>query len=120
MKRDKVATMALAVLALVVLAGCKEEVAKTDPVRPVRVFVVPEGTTPAIRTFPGKVEATREASLAFRISGQLVRLDVNEGDYVKKGQLIAMLDQRDHQSAVADLRARLAGARRAQGSPAHL
>jgi len=111
MKRDKVATMALAVLALVVLAGCKEEVAKTDPVRPVRVFVVPEGTTPAIRTFPGKVEATREASLAFRISGQLVRLDVNEGDYVKKGQLIAMLDQRDHQSAVADLRARLAGAR---------
>lgn len=103
--------LALIVLAMVALTGCKEDVTRADPVRPVRVFVVREGTTPAIRTFPGKVEATREASLAFRISGQLVRLDVNEGDYVKKGQLIAMLDQRDHQTAVADLRARLAGVR---------
>ncbi|BDQ34048.1 efflux RND transporter periplasmic adaptor subunit [Pseudodesulfovibrio portus] len=111
MKRDSVIAMALAVLALAVLAGCKEEMTKADPIRPVRVYEVADSTENATRTFPGKVKATREASLAFRISGQIVRLDVKEGDYVEKGQLIAMLDQRDYQAAVADLRAKLAGAR---------
>ena len=111
MKRGSVIAMALAVMVVVILAGCKEEVTKADPIRPVRVYEVSDHTENATRTFPGKVKATREASLAFRISGQIIRLDVKEGDYVEKGQLIAMLDQRDYQAAAADLRARLAGAR---------
>lgn len=105
-------TMILALVAMAgVLTGCKEEVKKAESVRPVRVFEVAADASDVSRTFPGKVKATREASLAFRISGQIVRLDVKEGDYVEKGQLIAMLDQRDFQAAAADLRARLAGAR---------
>lgn len=111
MKRTKVVTMALTLLALVVLSGCKEEAIKAEAIRPVRVFEIADSAINATRTFPGKVKATRDASLAFRISGQIVRLDVKEGDYVEKGQLIAMLDQRDYQAAVADLRAKLAGAR---------
>jgi len=98
-------------LLALVISGCKEEVKKAEPVRPVRVFKVFNGADTDSRSFPGKVKATQEASLAFRVSGQIVRLDVKEGDYVKKGQLIAQLDQRDFMAAVADLRARLAGAR---------
>ena len=106
-----ITALALAVVAIAALTACKEEVSKADPVRPVRVFEVADSAENATRAFPGKVKANREASLAFRISGQIVRLDVKEGDYVKKGQLIAMLDQRDYQAAVADLRAKLAGGR---------
>lgn len=39
----------------------------------------------------GNIEAT-EVDLAFRISGQISRLSVNEGDPVKSGQVIAELD----------------------------
>jgi len=98
-------------LLVVLAAGCKEEVKKAEPVRPVRVVTVSDGSADISRTFPGKVKATREASLAFRVSVQIVRLTVKEGDFVNKGQLIAMLDQRDYQAAIADLQARLAGAR---------
>jgi len=93
------------------LVGCKEEIKKVESIRPVRVFTVESATAQESRTFPGKVKATREASLAFRVAGQIVKLDVKEGDPVKKGQLIAMLDQRDFQAAEADLEARLVGAK---------
>lgn len=111
MRKGIIITLIAVITATFGLAGCKEEVKKAEPVRPVRVFEVAANTESVSRTFPGKVKPTREASLAFRVSGQIVRLDVKEGDYVQKGQLIAMLDQRDFSAAVADLRARLAGAR---------
>lgn len=98
---------------IISLAGCDDsaEVVKPEPVRPVRVFTTKADANFDSRTYPGKVKAAKEASLAFRLSGQLVKLDVKEGDQVKKGQLIAMLDQRDYLAAVADLRAQLIGAR---------
>ncbi|MBG0791416.1 MAG: efflux RND transporter periplasmic adaptor subunit [Desulfovibrionaceae bacterium] len=100
-------------LSLVIFtAGCGngEEVAKPEPVRPVRVFATSDKNHLDSRTYPGKVKASKEASLAFRLSGEVVELNVNEGDYVKKGQLIAMIDQRDYLAAVADYEAQLVGA----------
>lgn len=96
---------------LLLIAGCKEEVKKSEPIRPVRVLKIQGQDAPELRTFPGKVKATQEASLAFRLSGEIVKFTVKEGDYVTKGQLIAKLDQRDYLAAAADLKAKLAGAR---------
>ncbi|MBI9111278.1 efflux RND transporter periplasmic adaptor subunit [Maridesulfovibrio ferrireducens] len=96
---------------LILLPGCKEEVKKELPVRPVRVLEISNNTSPELRTYPGKVKAVREVGLAFRVPGQIVHFNVKEGDYVEKGQAIASLDQRDFQAAVADLQAKLNGAR---------
>lgn len=97
--------------ALLAAAGCSEPVEKKDPIRPVRAFKIMSGSDAKVRSFPGKVEANREVSLAFRIPGQVVDIQVKEGDFVTKGQLIAKLDQRDIRATVADLSAKLAGAR---------
>ncbi|NDV26131.1 efflux RND transporter periplasmic adaptor subunit [Desulfovibrio sp. JC010] len=99
------------ILAMMLLPGCKEEVHVEQPVRPVRVLKITDANAPELRKFPGKVKATREATLAFRVSGQIERFVVKEGDYVKKGQIIAELDQRDFQAAIANLEAKLIGAR---------
>jgi len=107
MRKSIVLTLLLAVL----VTGCKEEVKTVELVRPVRVFMVSSDANPELRTFPGKVKATREVSLAFRVPGQIIQFKVKEGDFVEKGQLVAMLDQRDFQAATADLQAKLAGAR---------
>ena len=92
-------------------AGCVEDRQPVQPVRSVRVYTVTPTAATESRTFPGKVKAGREVALAFRVSGQVEQLDVNEGDAVEQGTLIAMLDQRDYLAAVADLEARLQGAR---------
>ncbi|NDV19894.1 efflux RND transporter periplasmic adaptor subunit [Pseudodesulfovibrio sp. JC047] len=104
-------TLVFCLLLALMLTGCKEEKIVSVPIRPVRVFTVETANARASRTFPGKVKATRDASLAFRVAGQIVKLGVKEGDFVKQGQLIAMLDQRDFQAAVADLEARLVGSK---------
>ncbi|WFS62949.1 efflux RND transporter periplasmic adaptor subunit [Pseudodesulfovibrio thermohalotolerans] len=97
---------------VVVIAGCgdAEEDVRVEPVRPVRVFTTNSRNQLDSRTYPGRVKASKAASLAFRLSGEVVELPVNEGDYVKKGQLIAMIDQRDYLAAVADYEAQLVGA----------
>jgi len=55
-------------------------------------------TLSAIKTkqFPGIVEEAEDINLAFRVAGPIKRVFVNEGEYVKKGQLIAELDMRDY------------------------
>ncbi len=46
-------------------------------------------------TFSGKIDAEEKVVLRFQTSGRLAWVGVKEGDYVKKYQLIASLDQRD-------------------------
>ncbi|MGL4827556.1 MAG: efflux RND transporter periplasmic adaptor subunit [Vibrionaceae bacterium] len=81
------------------LAACNDkqaisEQAAAAPVRPALVEVIrPQANTEL--TFSGIVQAANRADLAFRISGRLTELLVKEGSMVKKGQLLAKLDQRD-------------------------
>lgn len=47
--------------------------------------------------FPAMVKQAKEAKLAFRVAGPVLSIKVTEGDFVKKGQLIATVDPRDYQ-----------------------
>ena len=46
--------------------------------------------------FPGKVRAASEINLSFRISGPVVGIHVEEGQFVRKGQMMAKMDMRDY------------------------
>jgi RND family efflux transporter MFP subunit len=48
------------------------------------------------RSFPGRVEASDQVDLSFRVDGPLIKLPVLEGDFVKRGQLVARIDPRDY------------------------
>lgn len=52
-------------------------------------------------TFTGKTKSASEVNLAFRVAGQIEQVLVKEGDYVRKGQVVAVLDSRDYQVQVA-------------------
>lgn len=52
-------------------------------------------------TFPGKVKASADVNLAFRVSGTLLRVPVHAGNQVKKGQLLAEIDPRDYEIQLA-------------------
>ncbi|MGC8203304.1 efflux RND transporter periplasmic adaptor subunit [Aliiroseovarius sp. PTFE2010] len=52
------------------------------------------------RTVAGRVEPARAVDLAFQVPGQLIRLDVEPGDMISKGDVIAELDRVDFELAV--------------------
>lgn len=73
---------------------------------PVAVQVQAVGTTTGtpFQTYSGTIEAENTARLAFSVAGTVRRVLVREGDQVRKGQLLAELNQEEYASllAVAD------------------
>jgi membrane fusion protein, multidrug efflux system len=54
--------------------------------------------------FNGTVKEKKLTTLSFRVGGPLTSLNVKQGDYVKKGQIIASIDKRDYQLQVESTR----------------
>jgi RND family efflux transporter MFP subunit len=48
------------------------------------------------RTLPGIVKENQIINLGFKAAGQIIQIYVKEGDYVKEGQLLAKLDDKDY------------------------
>lgn len=59
----------------------------------------------------GYVASRRRSVVAPQVPGRLVSLEVNEGDAVEQGQVLARLDDRDARVALARVRAELQAAR---------
>ncbi|MBO6826749.1 MAG: efflux RND transporter periplasmic adaptor subunit [Sneathiella sp.] len=95
---------------LVGLGGCladegQQQQAKQDVVRPAKIIKVSSGAGPKLKTFPGITEASEKSELAFRVSGQIAELPVRAGQALKKGDLIARLDDASYQNVLADRKA---------------
>lgn len=92
-------TMVLFVLLTMVfsIGGCgkKEEPVQKEVVRPVKAITIQAAGTSASRSYPGQVRASRRVDLAFKVAGPLVELPVEEGQEVRRGQLIAKILPRD-------------------------
>jgi RND family efflux transporter MFP subunit len=96
------------------LAGCGDApppLEYTGP-RPVKLFIVDEGMGDEIRRFPATIEASRQAELSFRVTGQLGELPIREGDLVVEDQVIARLDPTDYEIALEDRQAAFDNAQR--------
>lgn len=80
------------------LASCSnKEEAKQEFVQPVKIYQVSNKTNEqSKKVFTGLVKESREVRLAFQIPGPLVKLNVDQGQFVKKGEVVAVLDERDY------------------------
>jgi RND family efflux transporter MFP subunit len=83
------------------LTACKQEAppAMAEVARPAKIFTVDQPGSNLLRSFPGSVQATDEAELAFRVSGELVEFPATRGLQVKQGDLLAGIDPADFQAA---------------------
>lgn len=90
------------VLFLFTLASCQEppQEIEIQSIKLVKAITLEDEGHDKYRDFPGVVEATEDAVLAFRVSGQLKQLTVLPGAEVKKGELLAKLDPTDYQLAL--------------------
>ncbi|MEN8199135.1 MAG: efflux RND transporter periplasmic adaptor subunit [Thermodesulfobacteriota bacterium] len=84
------------------LSGCgKEDVEeKKEVVRPVKTMTVIGVEASFRHSFPGTVRAGKRSEISFKVAGPLVELPVEEGQVIKKGELIAQIQKRDYQTAL--------------------
>ncbi|GIU53918.1 MULTISPECIES: efflux RND transporter periplasmic adaptor subunit [Shewanella] len=105
---SKLSTLSCCLLAL---TACSEQPQVAIKVmQPISVIQLDKHMDQHSLRFSGVVEAQEKADLSFRVSGTLNELLFEQGDSVKKGQVIARLDPHDYQVRANELTARLAEA----------
>ena len=91
--------LAMIGLALV-LAACGADAPKVPEVRPIRTLIVDPKPLDDDRQAVGEIRARQESDLGFRVSGKLISRAVDAGVSVKKGELLARLDEQDFRNRV--------------------
>ena len=103
--RTTYASLALFSSAALLLTACSKPAPTIEPVRAVRVMTVSQSVTTEGLTYAGEVRARMESRLGFRVAGKLVRRQVDVGQRVAAGQVLAQLDVQDYQLAQEGARA---------------
>lgn len=110
----------VSILSLWLVACGDDSKEKTEILRPVRYQSVTFVAGGQERTFSGVTQASLESSLSFKVGGTLRELAVVVGAKVKKGQVLARLNDRDFSIRVQEIEASLektrAEARNAQAN----
>ena len=91
------------------LAACGAGDPVAEPARPVLV-AQPQPAAGVARGFPGEIRAREESPLAFRVGGELLRREVDVGDRVARGELLATIDPGDFQAQARAAEAQLSAA----------
>ena len=82
--------------------------AHTDtPPQPVAVSAVGRGDIPVILTELGTVTPLATVTVQSQVSGYMMQVDFREGEDVKKGQLLALIDPRPYQVQIEQYEAQL-------------
>jgi RND family efflux transporter MFP subunit len=93
------------------LAACKEKTEIVEVVRSIKTITVKEQPAEKIFKFSGQVAAVDSSGLSFQVGGQVESVEVDIGDRVKKGQVLAVLDPEPYELEVDAAQAELVKAR---------
>ena len=98
--RDVSRSLAVFGASVILLAGCirNPKIAADQPV-PVQLRAPHRLNQPASVSASGSVEANVTALTAFQVGGRVARVDAEEGQFVRQGQILAELDCTDYRNA---------------------
>lgn len=99
----------LAALTFLPLTGCskKKEEAPKEVIRPAKILTIEQGGSARTSRYPGKVQGLDRVEVSFEVSGKLISLPIKEGQHIKKGTIIARIDDSDYQSRLNATKARV-------------
>jgi len=100
-------------LSLLALGACSKKDEAVEAVRAVKTMVVTDGTGQQATDFAAEIRARTESRLSFRVPGKLLTRQVNLGDVVRAGQVLAELDAQDLKLSQDAAQAALAAAQSA-------
>ena len=86
------------VIALTLIAtACGKEKEVVEDLRALRTITIEAPATGQLRKFSGVVSAADSARLSFEVGGRVETVNVDIGNTVKKGQVLATLDKEPYQ-----------------------
>lgn len=106
-KHTLLATLLLSAL-LTLSISCEKKTDRQQANRNVVITTVAPLSGSSSTDYPGIIEEGSSISASFMADGKISRINVKEGDRVRKGQLLATLDDSDYRIGVAQLEAQLA------------
>lgn len=111
MQKFKPLAVSMVLSTLLLLTGCSEQqagsaVVQPELARPAKIVPVASAGLSMLRTYPGSLVAAEHADLAFRVGGELVELPAQAGLQVKKGDLLAQLDETSFRNTFNEREAR--------------
>ncbi|MGE3149278.1 MAG: efflux RND transporter periplasmic adaptor subunit [Pseudorhodoplanes sp.] len=109
----KVPSLAASVLALLALAGCGEAAKQNAAPPPPTVTVAPpkKSTIIDFDEFVGRFVAVDHVEIRARVSGYLDKVLFTDGQMIKAGDLLFVIDRRPYENALAQANGNLAQAR---------
>lgn len=98
------------VMGLSVLTGCHKEEAGPPPPMPVKVATVEVRDVPIYSEWVGQTRGGEEVEIRARVEGYLERVVYKEGTFVKRGQVMYIIDPLQYSANVSVARGQLAEA----------
>ncbi|WP_114325652.1 efflux RND transporter periplasmic adaptor subunit [Candidatus Colwellia aromaticivorans] len=98
---------------LILVSGCSEVVeikSLPEPIKAIKYIQINPEISFLERKLSGYIKAVKRSDLSFQISGQLLTLNVEEGDHVELNQPLAALDPTPYKFRVQQAQAELASA----------
>ncbi len=94
---------------LATLSSCKkEEIVEVEPPpRPIKIYRLSGQLGSTRPDYPGRIKSKKVVELAFDVDGLIIDWNVEEGQQVRKGQILSRVDPRDYQAEAEAARARL-------------
>lgn len=92
------------------LSACSRPAPPEDPVRAVKLLKIEAGAGLGAQEYAADIRARTESRLGFRVGGKLLERPAEVGQSVRAGQLLAVLDGQDYQSAAQAAGAQVAAA----------
>ena len=92
---------ATSMLLLLIISSCGNNDEQKEDVVNVKTDTVKVYGSGKSANFPGRIKAGDDINLSFRIAGPIASINVSEGNFVKKGQVLAEIDNRDYETQLA-------------------
>lgn len=93
---NRISILFLLMTFVFVAGSCRKQTESTQTTLTVKTDTVKNQNNEFELIYPGKTQASSDASLAFRIAGPIARIPVEVGQFVRKGSVLAELDPRDY------------------------
>lgn len=97
-------------LALSGCGGATKEASSSEP-RPAKLMTLSQASNQTSNSLPAVVRSVRTTELAFQVGGQIVEWNALDGAIFQQGDVIARLDSRSFEAAVAQAEAQFANAK---------
>ena len=100
-RKDLIPCAALITFAL--LTACKKTEQPEIQRRSVLLTQPTHAEKTTVKTYSGRVYEAQTINLGFKVAGQISKIYVQEGDFIRQGQLVAQLDDKDYRLGVEAL-----------------